>query len=72
LRLPRGGRDWLAAGVAAMVLDPPAGTAPGIHFAPTCSRPGLNATVAERSNREPLVHHFDDGLRIAFAAHLAA
>jgi hypothetical protein len=34
LRQPCGGRDWLAAGAAAVVLDPLCGTAPGFSFAP--------------------------------------
>jgi hypothetical protein len=54
LRQPRGGRDWLAARAAAMVLDPLCGTAPGIHFTPACLRSGLIATVAERGNRSRL------------------
>jgi 2-polyprenyl-6-methoxyphenol hydroxylase-like FAD-dependent oxidoreductase len=70
-RFPSSGRGWLAAGAAAMTLDPLCGDGTGYSV-----RSGLLAAAAlaarDENLRRRLAQHFRDRLRIAFAAHLRA
>jgi hypothetical protein len=70
-RFPSAGRGWLAAGAAAMTLDPLCGDGTGYSV-----RSGLLAAAVlaarDENLRHRLVQHFRDRLQIAFAAHLRA
>jgi hypothetical protein len=55
-----------------MVLDPLCGGGTGHSLRTGLLAAGVNRHSRRTGNRELFVHHFDDRLRMAFAAHLAA
>lgn len=69
---PCGSRGWLSVGAAAMTLDPLCGDGTGHSFRSGLLAAGVIRAVADGQPREAILNHFNERLRVTFAAHLMA
>ena len=69
---PCGGCGWLAVGAAALVLDPLCGDGTGHAFQSGLLAAGGIRAVADGQPVELVLNHYNERLRLTFAAHLRA
>ena len=69
---PCGGHGWLSVGAAAFHVDPLCGDGTGHSFRSGLLAAGVIRAVADGQQEDLVLTHFNERLRVTFAAHLSA